>query len=592
MNTTNSQSGFPGNQLVRDLTRAAREEGLAPSEGRRKEISELVDLLKSESTRRILVLGERGTGKTTLVEAAATALAKEEPASSVSIVEFDAGALSADTIRVYEQGHELLASLKNDRNLILFIEDVTQFLLQDAPRSKGVTEFYEAIASARISVVAALDPQCFDQITHQTPDALADFHVVKLQPLTGPEAMALLQKLKAGIQASEGIRISTAALRTAVKLSVKFLPERKLPGIAIEVLYRACGRYKTKSDLKVVDEEWLDEESMRFLGKKVSSHDVTRVVEEMSGRDIDAELVATWEKQVLQRLQQSVFGQPDAIAAAAAAVARMQIAFGSQGRAAGAFLFMGPKGVGKTHTARTIGAGLVSSKKDTAIFDLALYGSPESMQRLLGRTRTLGGSFLDGDLSRAVLHARRACVIFENVEQAHPDFMNALDQIIQSGELSYEDREKVSFHRCILFLIAGTPGAEIAQSGPPRDPIGLASEFLPETVVRGLDAAILFAPLNEGAAREIVHDRFERFGNDLAKRQVAILVKDNVHDVVIDKGFNQQTGASGINRLLRKVVFNPVDELLRNGKVGPGATLQLSASKGKISIRVKHAKAD
>ena len=590
VNTTNLHNHADDNALLRDLTREAREDRLGPIEGREDEAAQLLKALKREGVRRALVVGKPGTGKTTVVEATAMLLAADSSASNISLVELNLPTLSAYTIRAYEQGIRLLASLKEDPEIVLFIEGLDQLSPNAGSTSKGVKEFFRAIDERRISVVATMTSQEFDQAMDEAPERLEDFDIVHVDPLTESETVKLLQLMKAHIQSQQGVQINTAAIQRAAKLSVKFLPDRELPGKAIEILYRACGRFKTKSGMHEVEDEWLDEDSMLFLGKKVRSHDITRAIADMTGRDVDAELEATWENKAQRHLEKIVFGQSQAIKFAANAMAKMQIASGARGRTAGACLFMGPKGVGKAHTARAIGGNLVSSKKDMLIFNLARYDSPELAQDIFGHSKTLGGSFQDGALTQAVSQARKICAIFENVELAHPEILESLGEIIGTGLLTGDGPERISFSKCIFFLITSKVGPEFELSHPPKDCRDLAAEIVPDKALSHLDAIIGFAPLNEMAANRIVQTRIDRYTEHLAKREITLEVNEDVIELIIRKVFGYQSGASGLDRLLRKAVFKPIDDLIRSEKVKAGMILRLAVSDGRIVVRAKRTK--
>ena len=570
------------NELVHDITEATRGEAANPCIGRGEKVLSIAQALNGAGARRLLIIGERGTGKTNFIEGAAWSLARD-----VRILQLNTGALFADTVRVYELTQELLGWLRRDFNRILFIEDVTPFVGPSPAASMSIQEVAGAVADSEISVIGTLEPSTYEQLLNRSRGVISDIPVTPLEPMSERESVMVLNELRGRIEEREGVQISSTAIHAAVKMSSDYLSEYKLPGKAIEVLTRACRRYQLKSDLEIANSDWIDEASMRHLGRKVSSHDVKRVIGEMAAIDIDADQAAAWKRKIQERVEQIVLGQAHAVVKVAEATSHMLVGLGATGKAAGVYLFLGPKGVGKTSTARALATALAGSDDDVTVTDLSHYASAEQINRFLGHTRALGGNIENGELPLAVRGRSFPVVVLQNPERAHADFFVALEQLMETGVLRDDRGHKVRFNHCLLVLISELSAAATPEDIPEEELVTLASRVVPKKIARRLDATIAFSYLGHAAATEIVRRGIQQFHRSIKERKIVLRVDRDTFNYLVENGFNREKGAGGLTKLLNKVVHTPINDFLRSNDVPQGAILILTAAGKEVAMQLQ-----
>lgn len=573
------------NELVYDVTEAVRGEAASPCIGRREKVLSIAEALDGAGAKRLLIIGERGTGKTNFVEGAAWSLARGDGHGDVRILQLNAGALFADTARIYELTHQLLASLRQDFNQILFIEDITPFLAPGPGASTSIQEVAGAVADSEISVIGSVEPSTYEQLLGRSPEAISDIPVTRLEPMSKRESLTVLDELKGRIEEREGVQISSAAVRAAVKMSADYLSDYKLPGKAIEVLTRACRRYQLKSDLEIADSDWIDEASMRHLGRKVSSHDVKRAIGEMTAIDIDADQAAAWKRKIQERIEQIVLGQAPAVVKVAEAASRMLVDLGATGKAAGVYSFLGPKGVGKTSLARALATALTGAEDDVTVIDLSQYASAERMNGFLGYTRALGGNVENGELPIAVRGRSFSVVVLQNPEKAHADFFVALEQIMETGVLRDDSGHKVRFNHCLLVLISEVPAAAALEDIPEEELVTLASRIVPKKIARRLDATIAFSYLVRATAEEITRRGIRQFRKKIKAGKIVLRVDRDTFAYLVAKGFTRENGAGGLKKLLTEVVHTPINGFLQSNHVPEGSILILTEAGKEIEMR-------
>jgi len=574
-------------ELTFDLTRAARDGKLPPTLGRDKEIARLIELLGSGKGKCLLIVGQRGMGKRSVVHGLIAEAAANADLCNHSFLELNVGQLLSENVRVNELARDLLSSLKTHPSQIIFIDPCVPFIDASEQGSKLVSLYSEALRSSAIRAIATVDTDEYRRLKSSVPWVFETFTVLKLKALPKTDIRAVLEGLRPGIEKKQRVILSSGALDAAIDLSEQYLSDQGLPGIAVEVLNKACERYKRKSKTAHAGGDWLDKESIQMIGLKVSGHDVKRVVGELSALDIDADQISTWSRKLYKRLQKTVFAQEEANQKGAEAIAKSLLRVGASGRPLGMFLFVGQRGAGKNHAAQTLALNVAGSDHDVFVFDMLEYVSNTDVRRLFGFTPSTGGRISGCELDNAIQSAPIAYVILKNMEHAHQDVFDLLRQILETGVLKDRAGGKIKFRRCILMLLASYPESlKIPDNVSSKELMELAPKTFPKAICQGVDTIIPLLPISEKHEMEFVQRRLHRYIEMLKRQEVTLHLDSSVGGLVTKPGTGRFSGIAELKEAIRKTIRAPIDDALHANEPRRGLSLHVSADNGKAIVEV------
>ena len=497
-------------KYCRDLTRKAMDGALDPVFCREQELDRMIEILCRRQKNNPCLVGEPGVGKTALAEGLAQRIVSGRVPQSLAgrrLLALDMASLVAGTKYrgdFEERFKNLLEELIRDGNAILFVDEFHSVV--GAGAAEGAIDaasiLKPALARGEIQVIGATTNEEFRRNIQKDAALERRFGRVQIEEPTIPQAVDILKGLAPRYAAYHKIKITPEAIRSAVELSVRYLPGRFLPDKAVDLLDEACAALHIRAE--------------RQMGgsTELTPEEVARVVARASG--IPAARVTEQERERLQnlenRLNGQVVGQRQAAAAVAGAVRRSRTGLSEPGRPMGAMLFLGPTGVGKTALARALAESWFGSEKAFLKFDMSEYGESHSVARLIGAPPGYLGHDEGGQLTEAVRRKPYSVVLFDEIEKAHPDIQNILLQILEDGVLTDSMGRKANFSNTILLLTSNLGARHLSgQNGPLGFTAGadalwetqarLAREeartyFRPELLGR-LDEVIVFHPLTE-----------------------------------------------------------------------------------------------
>jgi ATP-dependent Clp protease ATP-binding subunit ClpC len=473
----------------------------------------------------------------------------------------------------------LVNFLKANPETVLFVDGIRPLFAAGEEGDSLRMLLGTAVKTGEIPCVGTLTLDEYEKLAAANALAETYIEIVRLEPLSEEKTSAILDKLRPAFERHHGVRISDEAIEDAVRMTQQYMPKQHLPGKAIEVLDQACARYKLKVASRENYPDMVDSGSLRHLGAKVGSHDVKRVIMEITAVDIEADQAQEWKKQLEQRLKRHVVGQDAAIEQIAAAMTRVRTTFGRSGRPAGVMLLAGPPGAGKMHAIRCLTYQLLGSNEDLTVFDMANYTQPEALARLFGVTAEQEGDATKGELVRA-RNVPFALVAFEGVEHAPKGFFETLSRILASGSLKDSQGHEIGFRNCLIVLTLN--GQPLPAGGPLRERL---LETVPQEVVDRCDAIVAFRALEPGDARAIVRKGLEELYRALKPRGISLRVSDRAYDPIIAQGYSPQKGATGLPETIERLVAKPVSDLVETGKIRNGGTIEVAEQDGRIVVR-------
>ena len=374
--------------------------------------------------------------------------------------------------------------------------------------------------------------------------------------------------------------------------------ERLLPDKAIDVMDEAGAAVRLRQP---------DEDGKR---PAVTLRDVERIVARMAG--IPERSVSGGEKDRLRHLERDlnarVFGQEAAISLVVRAILRSRAGLGQSGRPAGAFLFYGPTGVGKTEVARSLAQCL---GVDFLRYDMSEYMEKHAVSRLIGAPPGYVGFDQGGLLTEAVRKSPYSVVLLDEMEKAHPDIFNVLLQVMDYGTLTDTTGRKTDFSHVVLIMTSNagafemsaasmgfaTPAAR-ADGTDEEDGKGRTSEaaarkgrkaleqlFTPEFRNR-LDALVPFGSLTQPMMLRIVDKFVEEVAQSLTERHVRLMLDEEARRHLAQKGFDPRMGARPLRRLLRDELEDPLAQELLFGRLQKGGEAVLVLREGKLHLDI------
>ncbi|MFZ2967999.1 MAG: AAA family ATPase [Sulfuricurvum sp.] len=291
-----------------------------------------------------------------------------------------------------------------------------------------------------------------------------------------------------------------------------------------------------------------------------------------------------------EELNRDVVGQEKAIHAVARAIKRNKAGLSDKSRPIGSFLFLGPTGVGKTQTAKTLAQFLFDSAESMIRIDMSEYMEKHAVSRLVGAPPGYVGFDEGGQLTEAVRRKPYSVILFDEVEKAHPDVFNILLQVLDDGRLTDNKGVVVDFTNTIIILTSNIASDKImahqGEHGLEAMVLGeLKQHFKPEFLNR-LDDVVVFNPLGEAQILSIVDLFFRDIAAKVVEREITLTLTDAAKRYIASAGFDPVYGARPLKRALYEIVEDTLADLILSGEVIEGSSVAFDSVDNEITVTV------
>src|SRR5712672_2341681 len=630
-------------EFSRDLTQAAMDTQLDPLVGRESELGRVIHILCRRTKNNPVLIGEAGVGKTAIVEGLAQRITDGEVPSFLAdkrILALDLSLIVAGTKyrgQFEERLKTIMKELMESQNSIIFIDEL--HTLVGAGSAEGSLDaaniLKPALSRGEIQCIGATTPGEYRKSVEKDRSLERRFQAVKVGAPSEDEAIQVLEGVRERYEKFHAVSYTDEAIRYAVYLSSRYIPDRFLPDKAIDLIDEAGARVKlrqamlpdevaevqtrvtfithrmetaiAKHELEKArfysEEERKEKEKLRIVRERLKLDDTSTGI--VTREDIE-EVVARWtginvssikedEQEKLLRIEielhKRVISQDKAITALARAIRRSRAGLKAPGRPVGCFLFLGPTGVGKTEVARRLAEFLFGSEKSLVRFDMSEYMEKHSVSKLIGAPPGYVGYEEGGQLTERVRRTPYSVILLDEIEKAHPDVYNILLQVFEDGQLTDGLGNTVDFRNTILIMTSnlgarhlqkrstmGFQSAAEEGSAKSLDELVLSEVkrvFNPEFLNR-LDEIILFNPLGHEELLRIIDLLVGQINDTLIHRQVQIVLTPEARQWILEKTCADRSyGARPLRRALQKYVEDPLSEALIQGGIQRPATLQI-----------------
>ncbi|MCP3101505.1 AAA family ATPase [Myxococcus sp. K15C18031901] len=554
--------------VARNLSHAARDDGLERCFGREALVREVVDAMEGREGGAVVLVGPPGAGKTALVHEVVRRLTARQDAAGqrrdvwrVDGNQFIAGMMYVGQWEARARG--VVQELVEVGDL-MYVDDLASLVYAGRTSNDrtNVAQFLEPhLARGELTVLAESTPERFERVREETPTFASLFRVVHVPAMepraTLPALLGTLRELEAATDTGPAVRMSPLALETLLDLQQRFVAHEAFPGKAVRLLRRVLARPGT-----------LEGDIRRFTEK-----DVSAAMRAQTGLpDFVLGSAPPKAREVLElELGEQVAGQPEAVSAVVDAILTLQRSLQPPDKPLATYLFVGPTGVGKTETAKALARTLFGSEERLVRFDMSEFVSSASITRLLGQPGAP-----DGELTTALRTQPFCVVLFDEVEKAHPRIFDALLQFLGEGRLTDGAGRTVDARQAVVVLTSNLGVREAAaRTGFHRTAESAEAHYL--SAVRGffrpeffnrLDRVVPFRPLTPAALRIVVEHALESLlsRRGIRKGNVLVEVEPALLDLLVEQAYDPRYGARPLKRALERRLTVPLaHHLVRRG---------------------------
>jgi ATP-dependent Clp protease ATP-binding subunit ClpC len=632
-----------------DLTALAADGRLDPVIGRADEIEQTIEILSRRTKNNPVLIGEAGVGKTAVVEGLARAIVEgsvPEQLRDTRVVSIDLAAMLSGA-RYRGDFEERLTQTMDEiaaqsGKLVVFIDEVHTIVGAGAGGDGAMDAgniLKPRLARGELHLVGATTLKEYRTI-EKDPALERRLQPVRVGEPSIPDAVEILRGLRSAYEEHHAVTYTDDALRAAVELGDRYLPDRVLPDKAIDLIDQAGARLRLRLGAEVDVSALVErlatleadknaavsaehyEEASRIRDEiaavqerleaatsaprpdaVVDESEIASVISRATG--IPVSRLTASERGRLAHLEDDlharVIGQDAAVTAVAKAVRRNRTGMGDENRPVGSFLFLGPTGVGKTELAKALAGSLFDDDSAVIRFDMSEFGERHTVSRLIGAPPGYVGYDEAGQLTERVRRNPYSVVLFDEIEKAHPDVFTLLLQVLDDGRLTDGQGRTVDFRNTVIVMTSNlgseylasrsgaigftTTGREFDDADLRDRVMGKLREAMRPEFLNRIDDIVMFRKLEKEQLRDIVRLLLERTSKRLASREVSLEVTDAAVDRLAEVGYEPEYGARPLRRVIQREIDDRIADLFVAGELVDGGAVTVDATASGFVVR-------
>ena len=642
-----------------DLTQAAAEGKLDPCVGREREIQRVIEILGRRKKNNPILIGEPGVGKSAIVEGLAQMIAGHHTSPMLfgkKIYTLDMTAIVAGTKyrgQFEERLKQLMKELEQNPDIIVFIDEIHTIIGAGSPPGSmdAANIMKPALARGTVQCIGATTLDEYRNSIEKDGALERRFQKVQVEPTTNEETLQILHNIKDRYEQHHHVSYTDDALAACVKLTDRYVNDRFMPDKAIDAMdevgskvhlgntqippeitekeqeianikdrkqsavknqnYELAASYRDRQtqlekELEVLNKKWQTGEGDER--QIVSEKEVADVISMMTGVPVQrmAEQEGIRLKGMSTELKGAVIGQDGAIDKMVRAIQRNRVGLKDPNHPIGAFMFLGPTGVGKTYLAKKLAEFMFGSADALIRVDMSEYTESFNTSRLIGAPPGYVGYEEGGQLTERVRRHPYSIVLLDEIEKAHSNVFNLLLQVLDEGRLTDGNGRFVDFRNTVIIMTSNAGTRQLKDFGrgigfSAHNGTGLAlneqdkeharsivqkalsKQFSPEFLNR-LDEIITFDQLDLEAIKRIIDIELGSLYKRISDLGFTIDMTDEAKEFVATKGYDVQFGARPLKRAIQTYVEDGVCERIVNGDIATGAVIHIKKAPDKEEL--------
>ena len=643
-----------------DLTQAAAEGKLDPVVGREKEIMRVSEILGRRKKNNPILIGEPGVGKSAIVEGLAQLIVKH----LTSPILFDKRVITLDLTAVVagtkyrgqfeERIRALIKEIEQNPDIIIFIDEIHTLIGSgSSPGSMDAANILKpALARGTIQCIGATTLDEYRKSIEKDGALERRFQKVLVEPTTAEETLQILENIKDRYEGHHHVRYTEDALKACVKYAERYITDRSFPDKAIDIIDEVGSRVhlqhvkvpqsildiqkeieiaqekkqaavknqnfelaasfrdkQTELEQKLKDEQerWQngDTEDKIEIGEDAIADVVSMITGVPVQRMQEAEGIRL--KNMNDDLKQVVIAQDAAIDKMVKAIQRNRVGLKDPNHPIGAFMFLGPTGVGKTYLAKRLAEMMFGSADALIRIDMSEYTESFNTSRLVGAPPGYVGYDEGGQLTEKVRHHPYSIVLLDEIEKAHGNVFNMLLQVLDEGRLTDGNGRLIDFRNTVIIMTSNAGTRQLKEFGQgvgfkatnlnglsqnegdkerARAIIqkSLSKQFAPEFLNR-LDEIITFDQLDLEAIKKIINIELKGLFKRVHELGYEMEITDEAKEYVATKGYDVQFGARPLKRAIQNHIEDGLSELILSGEIKAGDTIKISKEKDNDKLK-------
>ena len=565
-----------------NLIQKAKEGKIDPVIGRNKEIQRVIQILCRRKKNNPILVGEPGVGKTAIAEGLALQIASGDVPDIIKnsqLYALDLGALLAGT--KYRGDFEkrlkgVMDELKKTPNTILFIDEIHTLIGAGSTSGSmdAANQLKPALASGDIKCMGATTFAEYRNSFEKDKALSRRFSKIDINEPSKKTSYLILKGLQNKYEKHHSVRYTNKALKTAVDLSKRYITNRFLPDIAIDVIDETAASFHLKKNKRT----------------KVSSTDIEKTIASIVG--ISNTKISSNETLSLEHLEeelkQKVIGQTKAVEEVSKAIKISKAGLTPANKPIASFLFSGPTGVGKTELAIALSKVLgINFEK----FDMSEYMEKHALSRLVGAPPGYIGYEQGGLLTEAIKKHPYTVLLLDEIEKAHPELINILLQIMDSATLTDNNGYKADFQNVILIMTSNIGATARNVMGFNKDESIAKNEelkafFTPEFRNR-LDAIVEFEQLSHDTVEGIVLKFIDELNKELQKKKIIVSISDKAVKYIAQETYSLEMGARPLKRYIKNNITNKLSDEILFGTLKYGGKVEVDIENNELKISYK-----
>ena len=578
-----------------DKTAIARAGNLDNVVGFEKEIGIIYEILGRKTKANLLITGESGVGKTSLVNGFVRELAADKVPGFLSgaiAYELETATLGGDAQykgEVEDRFKSVIDEIEAQPNAVLIIEKIDKLFDKQGALFGCSTLLKNELSKGRLQLLCTSSIDGFTKNIETDKEMTSNLEKITVEEPTTEQTMEILKGIMPAYEEYHGLTLDEAVLTESIRLAKRYLTEKCLPASAIDLIDRTMAHVKVENDLG-------DEEQRHT---ELKTDDLTAVVAKQTG--VPMGKVQTGEREHLmggeEALKKRVVGQDHAVKKVLDAVYEARSGLSKKGQPMGSFFFLGPTGTGKTELSKALAEFLFGDESALLRFDMSEFKEEHSVALLYGAPPGYVGYEEGGLLVNKIRQTPYSVVLFDEIEKAHKSVFDLFLQILDEGKL-HDRLGRVGDFSNALILFTSNIGAKdiVAKFNSGQIPENnelmdiMQGFFRPEFLAR-LTEIVPFSPITDKTVTAIFDIHMKGLLKLLAEQDITLELTPEARETIALRGYNQQYGARPVIGVIRKELRHPISKMMIAGQVKAGDHITVGVDKdGKATFDVTQKK--